>query len=92
MKKKNRIASLASISILLLLGACTDQSVDKTYVIKFSHVTSANTPKGLAADLFKQKVEERLNGKVVVEVYPSSQLMSDDDSIEALAFNEIQMT
>ncbi len=86
------IVSLVSFSILILLSACSDQPADKTYVIKFSHVTSANTPKGLAADLFRQKVEERLNGKVVVEVYPSSQLMNDDDSIEALAFNEIQMT
>ena len=92
MKQQKMIVSLVSFSILILLSACSDQAADNTYVIKFSHVTSANTPKGLAADLFKQKVEERLNGTVVVEVYPSSQLMNDDDSIEALAFNEIQMT
>lgn len=92
MKEKYRIANLVSISLLLWLGACSDYPANKTYVIKFSHVTAANTPKGLAADLFKEKVEQRLHGKVVVEVYPSSQLMSDDDSIEALAFNEIQMT
>jgi C4-dicarboxylate-binding protein DctP len=84
--------SFVSILILIMLGACSDQPADKTYVIKFSHVVAANTPKGLAAELFKQKVDDRLNGKVVVEIYPSSQLMSDDDSIEALAFNEIQMT
>ncbi len=92
MNQQKRIVSLVSISMLILLNACSDQPVDKTYVIKFSHVTAANTPKGLAADLFKELVEDRLNGTVIVEVYPSSQLMSDDDSIEALAFNEIQMT
>jgi C4-dicarboxylate-binding protein DctP len=90
--QKTRNISFISILILIMLSACSDQAADKTYVIKFSHVVAANTPKGLAAELFKQKVEERLNGKVVVEIYPSSQLMSDDDSIEALAFNEIQMT
>ena len=84
--------SFIGIAILILLSACSDQSTDKVYVIKFSHVVSTNTPKGLAAELFKEKAEERLNGRVVVEVYPSSQLMSDEDSLEALAFNEIQMT
>jgi C4-dicarboxylate-binding protein DctP len=92
MNQKKGIVSLVAILILIVLSACSDQPTDKTYVIKFSHVTAANTPKGRAADLFKQLVEERLGGKVVVEVYPSSQLMSDDDSLEALAFNEIQMT
>jgi C4-dicarboxylate-binding protein DctP len=93
MKLQNKSnISFISILILIMLSACSDQAADKTYVIKFSHVVAANTPKGLAAELFKQKVEERLNGKVVVEIYPSSQLMSDEDSLEALAFNEIQMT
>jgi C4-dicarboxylate-binding protein DctP len=91
MNQQKRIVCLISILVLIVLSACSDQPADKTYVIKFSHVTAANTPKGRAADLFKQLVEERLSGKVVVEVYPSSQLMNDDDSLEALAFGEIQM-
>jgi C4-dicarboxylate-binding protein DctP len=90
--QRKTLMSFISILILILFSACSDQPANKTYVIKFSHVVSENTPKGLAANLFKQKVEERLEGRVVVEVYPSSQLMSDDDSLEALAFNEIQMT
>ena len=60
-------------------------------LIKFPHVTAPGTPKGQAADRFKQIVEERLAGRVVVEVYPSGQLMSDDDSLDALAFGEVQM-
>ena len=92
MNHQKRIISFVSILILLLLSACSDQPIDKKFVIKFSHVVAANTPKGLAAELFKQKVEQRLNDMVIVEIYPSSQLMSDDDSLEALAFNEIQMT
>ena len=92
MKRQKATIGLVGVLILTFLSACGDQSAEKTYVIKFSHVVAANTPKGRAADLFKQKVEDRLNGRVVVEVYPSSQLMSDEDSIEALAFNEIQMT
>jgi C4-dicarboxylate-binding protein DctP len=92
MNHQKIIISFIGILALVLLSACSDQPIDKKFVIKFSHVVAANTPKGLAAELFKQKVEQRLNDKVIVEIYPSSQLMSDDDSLEALAFNEIQMT
>ena len=61
------------------------------YVIKFPHVTAPATPKGQMAQRFKELAEERLPGRVVVEVYPSAQLMEDTESIEALAFGEVQM-
>ena len=40
---------------------------------------------------FKELAEERFPGRVRVEVYPSAQLMEDTESIEALAFGEVQM-
>ena len=36
--------------------------------IKFSHVVAENTPKGQGALMFKKLVEERLAGKVEVQV------------------------
>jgi len=60
-------------------------------VIKFPHVTAPGTPKGQAAARFEELVEARFPGRVDVEVYPSGQLITDDDSLEALAFGEIQM-
>jgi C4-dicarboxylate-binding protein DctP len=61
------------------------------YVIKFPHVTALATPKGQMAQRFKEVAEERFPGRVRVEVYPSAQLMEDTESIEALAFGEVQM-
>ena len=61
------------------------------YVIKFPHVVAPATPKGLMAQRFKELAEERFPGRVRVEVYPSAQLMEDTESIEALAFGEVQM-
>jgi C4-dicarboxylate-binding protein DctP len=61
------------------------------YVIKFPHVTAPATPKGQMAQRFKELAEERFPGRVRVEVYPSAQLMEDTESIEALAFGEVQM-
>lgn len=78
--------------IMALVAGCEDGGSDAKIVIKFSHVVARNTPKGRGADLFKELVEARLSGRVMVEVYPSSQLMGDEDSLEALAFNDIQMS
>jgi C4-dicarboxylate-binding protein DctP len=74
----------------VLLNSCGGPA-DKTIIIKFPHVTAPATPKGQTAERFRQLVEQRLAGRVRVEVYPSSQLMNDDDSIDALALGEIQM-
>jgi C4-dicarboxylate-binding protein DctP len=61
------------------------------HVIKFPHVVAPATPKGIMAQRFKELAEERFPGRVRVEVYPSAQLMEDTESIEALAFGEVQM-
>ncbi|MDP6390523.1 MAG: TRAP transporter substrate-binding protein [Alphaproteobacteria bacterium] len=59
--------------------------------IKFSHVVAENTPKGKGALAFKRLVEKRLAGKVVVEVYPNSQLFDDKKVMQALLLGDIQM-
>jgi C4-dicarboxylate-binding protein DctP len=66
-------------------------SAPTLYVIKFPHVVATATPKGQMAQRFKELAEERFPGRVRVEVYPSAQLMEDTESIEALAFGEVQM-
>src|SRR5688572_5633921 len=70
-------------------GAAADAPA--SYVIKFPHVVATATPKGQMAQRFKELAEQRFPGRVRVEVYPSAQLMEDTESIEALAFGEVQM-
>ncbi|MFA9218248.1 MAG: DctP family TRAP transporter solute-binding subunit, partial [Sphingomonadaceae bacterium] len=60
-------------------------------VIKFSHVVAADTPKGQAAERFKQLAEKATNGRVKVEVYPNSQLYKDKEELEALQLGAVQM-
>lgn len=61
-------------------------------VIKFSHVTAAKGhPKGEAAALFAERVNQQLNGKVCVQVYPSSQLYNDNKVLEAMILGDVQM-
>ena len=53
-------------------------------VIKFSHVVAPDTPKGKAAQRFKELAEAKTGGRVRVEVYPNSQLYKDKEEMEAL--------
>jgi C4-dicarboxylate-binding protein DctP len=86
-------------SVLVLVAACGGSGdatsgasgAERLYVIKFPHVTAPATPKGQTAARFKELAEQRFPGRVRVEVYPSAQLMEDSESLEALAFGEIQM-
>ncbi|MAD41586.1 MAG: C4-dicarboxylate ABC transporter [Arcobacter sp.] len=61
------------------------------YTLKFSHVVSANTPKGKAADFFEKRLEELSGGRIDVQVYPSSQLYKDNAVLKALRLNSVQM-
>lgn len=91
---RNRVVLFATLVLAALVASCggdSGQAGDEPILIKFPHVTAPATPKGRAADRFKELVDERLAGRVTVEIYPSGQLMSDDDSLDALAFGEVQM-
>src|SRR4051812_20362835 len=62
-----------------------------TIVIKFSHVVAADTPKGKAAERFRQLAEERTKGRVTVQVYPNSTLYKDGEEMNALQLGAVQM-
>ncbi|MET0859235.1 MAG: TRAP transporter substrate-binding protein [Telluria sp.] len=60
-------------------------------VIKFSHVVATDTPKGQAAQRFKELAEKSTRGRVRVELYPNSQLYKDKEELEALQLGAVQM-
>jgi C4-dicarboxylate-binding protein DctP len=60
-------------------------------VIKFSHVVAPDTPKGQAAERFRQLAEKATGGRVKVQVYPNSQLYKDKEELEALQLGAVQM-
>jgi C4-dicarboxylate-binding protein DctP len=60
-------------------------------VIKFSHVVANDTPKGKAAEKFKELAEKATKGRVKVEVYPNSTLYKDKEELEALQLGAVQM-
>ena len=59
-------------------------------VVRFTHVAADFTPKGQAARAFADLVNERSDGRLDVQVFPSGQLFGDRDEIEALQGNNVQ--
>ena len=75
----------------LLSAFLAPASAAAPIVIKFSHVVANDTPKGKAAEKFKQLAEKYTSGRVKVELYPNSQLYKDREEVEALQLGAVQM-
>jgi len=72
----------------VLMAACDDGEM----VIKLSHVTNTDKhPKGIAASLLQQRVNDEMNGKACMEVYPNSTLYNDNQVLEAMLQGDVQM-
>jgi C4-dicarboxylate-binding protein DctP len=85
---RKMVLAAAAIAALALVG---DASAQSPIVIKFSHVVASDTPKGKAAEKFKELAEKYTDGKVKVEVYPNSTLYKDKEELEALQLGAVQM-
>lgn len=77
--------------ICLLAVSMGFARADEPILIRFSHVVGESTPKGKGVEMFKQLVEERLAGKVKVEIYPRSLKFNDDEVFMALLFGDVEM-
>ncbi|MQA97721.1 MAG: DctP family TRAP transporter solute-binding subunit [Streptosporangiales bacterium] len=91
------LALCAAVAVSLSLTACGARGAgvsggdDGTFTIKFSHVVTPETPKGKAAEKFKEVVEKNSGGRIKVQIYPNSELYGDKDELQALQSNSVQM-
>jgi C4-dicarboxylate-binding protein DctP len=92
MKMPLRAHALAATMMLMACGGAFAQPVSQpAIVIKFSHVVAPDTPKGKAAERFKELAEKSTRGKVRVDVYANSTLYKDKEELEALQLGAVQM-
>jgi len=84
---------LASLVLSMLAAAVVSGAAfaQAPIIIKFSHVVSVDTPKGKAAERFKELAEKATKGRVKVELYPNSTLYKDKEELEALQLGAVQM-
>lgn len=95
MKKMRKYGSLflaAALAASLLSGCSSAAAADGTIIIRFSLSQAATEPTVLAAEAFKEEVEEMSGGSMIVEVYADNQLGNERDSVEGLQLHTVEMT
>ncbi len=81
-------AAALTMTAQLASAACDTGEI----VIKLSHVTNTDKhPKGIAATLLQTRVNEEMNGKACMEVYPNSTLYNDNQVLESMLNGDVQM-
>jgi C4-dicarboxylate-binding protein DctP len=90
MKKLLKVACVAAVALVpsVAHASCEEGEV----VIKFSHVTNTDKhPKGIAASLLEQRINDEMNGKACMEVFPNSTLYNDNKVLEAMLQGDVQL-
>ncbi|WP_069298691.1 DctP family TRAP transporter solute-binding subunit [Neptunicoccus sediminis] len=90
MKTFLKAACIAAVAFVpsIAAAACEDGEV----VVKFAHVTNSDKhPKGIAASLLEKRVNEEMNGKMCMEVFPNSTLYDDNKVLEAMLQGDVQL-
>lgn len=90
---RNTLIGLA-VSAALLMGSTNAIAACDAgeMVIKFSHVTNTDKhPKGIAATLLEKRVNEEMNGKACMEVFPNSTLYDDNKVLEAMLSGDVHL-
>ncbi|RCK28676.1 hypothetical protein TH1_09425 [Thalassospira lucentensis MCCC 1A00383 = DSM 14000] len=80
-------ASALAASTLFSTGAFASAKT-----LKVGHIEAPNSATQKAYEAFAQKVAERTNGSVNVEIYPAGQLGGLRDLYEGLRFGSVEMT
>ncbi|MBY5987497.1 DctP family TRAP transporter solute-binding subunit [Roseovarius atlanticus] len=85
-------AATAALALTVSAGAVSAACDDGEIVVKFSHVTNTDKhPKGIAASLLQERVNEEMDGKMCMEVFPNSTLYNDDQVLEAMLQGDVQL-
>lgn len=81
---RNFILVLVLIFPIFLQGCTKDSSKSDILEINYGHGFMPDSPQDKSAIMFKNEVEEKSNGKIKVNIFPSSQLGSAREMFEGL--------
>ena len=78
------------LAMLIVLGAAAACAEPMT--LKLAHYAAVDHPGGIAAQQFADKVKERTNGEITIEVYPNNELGAPDEMLEQNILGAVDMT
>ncbi|MDQ0205668.1 TRAP transporter substrate-binding protein [Alkalicoccobacillus murimartini] len=82
----------ASSMIFLMVGCSTQAQEDDITHWKMTHISDASHLWHKTALEFSERVEEKTDGKVQIEVFPNSQLGNEVDNINSIKFGATDLT
>ena len=86
------LGAVSALAVSLYASQAMAKCDDGEMVIKFSHVVAATGhPKGDAATLLADRINDEMNGKACMEVFAQSTLFDDDKVMEALLLGDVQL-
>ncbi|WP_404454815.1 TRAP transporter substrate-binding protein [Oceanobacillus kapialis] len=94
MKREKLIGLIMLVATLALLGACSNtasssEGGEDVKTLRLGHIQSESHTWHKGSVKFAELVEEKTNGSVKVEIYPSSTLGSDRDLIEGTQIGSV---
>ena len=90
MHLKPRYTAIGFALIVLIMGACSNQS-NKT-VIKLAHGLDPSHPVHQAMVFMAERLSEKSSGQMQMDIYPSGQLGAERELIELLQIGSLAMT
>ncbi|MDR2528499.1 MAG: TRAP transporter substrate-binding protein [Synergistaceae bacterium] len=88
---KKRFFAGVLLTLVLTAGA-VGRALAAEFTIRVGHVLAPTHPYQLGLERFKELLEKRTDGRVVVEVFHSSQLGNERDMVEGLQLGALEMT
>jgi tripartite ATP-independent transporter DctP family solute receptor len=84
---------IKQLVLSLLIISCFSCNKEKEVKsLKLSHSLGLSHPVHIAMEFFADRVKEKSGGKLVVDIYPSSQLGGERESLELLQIGSLAMT
>lgn len=80
MLKKRFVGIVAMLSIALFV--CVSNVQAKSYVLNVNTALATDDPLYKGLEAFRDNLKERSNGKIIIKLFPSSQLGKDEDVLE----------
>ncbi|MDF3000190.1 MAG: hypothetical protein K0Q48_309 [Bacillota bacterium] len=101
-KMKKMVSILLILALVLSMTACGGSKNDngsqnntgaegQSYKLNLGHVTQVTHPFHIGAEKFAEKVAEKSNGRITVEIYPARALGDDRELLEQIMNNTLDM-
>jgi tripartite ATP-independent transporter DctP family solute receptor len=88
-----KFSQLTCFVIALLIAGCSEQKgTGRIVILKLAHSLDINHPVHIAMQYMADRVHEKSQGRLSVEIFPSEQLGNEKECMEALQLGFLAMT